>query len=526
MTLTVGELFAGYGGFGLAFESAGFEVLWQVEIDDYASAVLSKRFPDVALYGDIHDCHDLPYVDVITAGFPCQPFSVAGKRRGSQDERFLVQEMMRVIEEVKPQIAFLENVPGFLTMHTPLLEILKGWVKNNVGNIKACLEFYCYVIFYEHQTGDTTTFNGSEFAKLLRKITEIGYDAEWDCVRASDVGAPHRRERWLLVAYRHTERWHQIRSGLKYQREWAVRAGDVQYTEVAGTGTEEQPRQRNGTIGTGETLSFTDKSRRGCWRNYWRERYLPCDFDWYAEKDKQKRRRRQCGIGAIGATACHAYGDGCRPTDDECREVVRDGDGFDPAEERRWYKFRHRFGKRGVDVPYSAIQRCGCYELGDTTKSRFEERFSAGRRETGTQRQTRLESQFKRSSVKWRKLGKPDCECSKRHGRFGKQISATRFGTRKFTGASSATSRPELTTEPVLGGNSHGSAYRLDLHQFPAGRGAEPYEYHPPITADRRYLRDRRKRIGLLGNGVVPQVIYPIACAIKQGLEAYYDGMG
>lgn len=158
---TIGELFAGIGGFSLAFHAAGMRTAWFVEKEPFCQQVLRKNFPGVPIHGDIYECHDLPYVDIITAGFPCQPFSQAGKRQGVNDERYLVPEMLRVISEVQPRVCIFENVPGFT-------------------NIAA---------------GDT-------FKQFLRALAESGYDAEWDHFRASDRGAPHQRERWFCVAYR------------------------------------------------------------------------------------------------------------------------------------------------------------------------------------------------------------------------------------------------------------------------------------------------------------------------------------
>ena len=158
MTLTVGSLFSGIGGIDIAFQQAGFDIIWQVEIDEYATKTLDKNFPNTIKYKDIYDCNDLPYVDVITAGFPCQPFSVAGLRKGADDERFLIPKMLEVINYVQPKMVFLENVPGFPSLN-----------------------------------------DGDEFKQLLRAFTEMGFDAQWGHPRASDTGAPHRRERWFAV---------------------------------------------------------------------------------------------------------------------------------------------------------------------------------------------------------------------------------------------------------------------------------------------------------------------------------------
>ena len=117
--MTIGSLFSGIGGLELGLEMAGFgPVKWQVEIDDYATAVLNKNYPDVKRYRDVHDVgkHNLESVDLICGGFPCQPFSVAGKQKGAKDDRHLWPEMARVIKELRPSLVIAENVPNISTM--------------------------------------------------------------------------------------------------------------------------------------------------------------------------------------------------------------------------------------------------------------------------------------------------------------------------------------------------------------------------------------------------------------------------
>ncbi len=114
--LTHGSLFTGIGGFDLGFEWAGFVTAWQVEISTYCLNVLKRRFPDVPRYTDIAACgtHNLASVDVLTGGFPCQPFSLAGKRRGVTDDRHLWPEMRRVVAALRPPWVVAENVPGII----------------------------------------------------------------------------------------------------------------------------------------------------------------------------------------------------------------------------------------------------------------------------------------------------------------------------------------------------------------------------------------------------------------------------
>ncbi len=158
MTLTVGSLFSGIGGIDLGLERAGMTVKWHSEIDPYACRVLKKHWPDVPNLGNIKeiDWATVEPVDVIAGGYPCQPFSTAGKRQGDKDERHLWPYFLRAISELRPRFAFLENVRGHLSMG---------------------------------------------FDRVLGDLAEIGYDAEWQIVSAASVGAPHRRDRIICVAY-------------------------------------------------------------------------------------------------------------------------------------------------------------------------------------------------------------------------------------------------------------------------------------------------------------------------------------
>jgi len=159
--LTVGSLFAGIGGIDLGLERAGMVVRWQVEIDEWCRRVLAKHWPDVERFGDVRECgkHNLAPVDLICGGFPCQPVSVAGRRKGDIDERWLWPEFIRVVREVGPRWVLAENVPGLLSADA-----------------------------------------GRLFGTVLRDLAESGYAVEWDCIPAAAVGAPHLRDRAFIVA--------------------------------------------------------------------------------------------------------------------------------------------------------------------------------------------------------------------------------------------------------------------------------------------------------------------------------------
>lgn len=155
------SLFAGIGGFDLGFERAGMQCVAQVEIDPFCQKVLAKHWPDVPRYGDIRNVgkHNLPEADVICGGFPCQPFSIAGKRRGKNDNRHLWPEMFRVIQEVKPSWVVGENVANFVNM---------------------ALE------------------------QSIFDLESIGYEVQSFIIPACAVNAPHQRDRvWIIANAKH-----------------------------------------------------------------------------------------------------------------------------------------------------------------------------------------------------------------------------------------------------------------------------------------------------------------------------------
>ena len=112
------DLFSGIGGFALAAGWAGFETVGFCDNEPYAQAVLKKHWPDVPIHGDIKALDGTAYrgVTLLTGGFPCQPFSCAGKRRGKDDDRYLWQEMFRIIKEANPAWIIGENVAGIINL--------------------------------------------------------------------------------------------------------------------------------------------------------------------------------------------------------------------------------------------------------------------------------------------------------------------------------------------------------------------------------------------------------------------------
>ncbi len=154
MAVRLGSLCSGYDGLAL---SLGVEPVWVSDIDPGACRILEHRYAAPNL-GDLTtvDWSDVEPVDVLVAGFPCQPFSQAGKRKGTEDDRHIWPYICDAVRVLRPRVALMENVTGLLTLG---------------------------------------------FGVVLGDLAEIGYDAEWCCVRASDAGAPHRRERVFIAAH-------------------------------------------------------------------------------------------------------------------------------------------------------------------------------------------------------------------------------------------------------------------------------------------------------------------------------------
>jgi len=109
------DLFSGIGGFALAAEAAGWNTVGFAEVDDYASRVLKRHWPDAPNYGDVRNVPATP-VELVTGGFPCQPFSLVGKRAGTADDRYLWPEMLAVVRRCRPAWVLGENVPGIVNM--------------------------------------------------------------------------------------------------------------------------------------------------------------------------------------------------------------------------------------------------------------------------------------------------------------------------------------------------------------------------------------------------------------------------
>lgn len=164
MSLAHLSLFTGIGGMDLGLERAGFTTIGQVELDPFCRSVLARHWPDVPRHDDVRtavpwwNSRIRPRIDLLSGGFPCQPFSVAGKMLGIGDERWGWPWMYEVIKGVRPRYVLIENVPRLLA--------------------------------------DTEAF-----ATVCADLSHLGFDLEWSVLSACAMGAPHVRKRLFVVAY-------------------------------------------------------------------------------------------------------------------------------------------------------------------------------------------------------------------------------------------------------------------------------------------------------------------------------------
>ncbi|ADP84815.1 C-5 cytosine-specific DNA methylase [Pseudofrankia inefficax] len=175
------SLCSGIGALDLGLERAGLTTVGQVERDPFCQRVLARHWPEVPRHDDVLTTTewwtaqpDRPTVDVVAGGFPCQPASVAGARRGSADERWLWPGVHHVIDTLRPRFVVLENVPGLLSLRPG--RPAGGGELGDAPGVPVGL------------------------GAVLGDLAASGYDARWDCIPAAAVGAPHRRDRFWLIA--------------------------------------------------------------------------------------------------------------------------------------------------------------------------------------------------------------------------------------------------------------------------------------------------------------------------------------
>lgn len=268
------DLFAGIGGFTYAGQLlGGFTTLDFVEIDPYCQKVLRKNYPNVPIHDDI-TTFDTSFrfgdYDLITAGFPCQDLSIAGRQAGLQDgtRSALFYEVIRIARQVRPRFILFENVRHLLS----------------------------------HQNGQT-------FQEVLFQIAKAGYNAEWGVVSAADVGACHKRERIWIIAYANDPRYHRpSKCQVDTQRQTAMQQRQVPQLEPTGQAdtTHTYSQRLQGQWGQYELRESSQKIPIG-----WSSQPHTLDPDWRGYESQPTLCRgdarlsnRVARLKALGNTIC------------------------------------------------------------------------------------------------------------------------------------------------------------------------------------------------------------------------------
>lgn len=200
ISFTHASLFSGFGAADLAAEWMGWKNAFWCEIDPFPRRVLQYWFPNSIGYEDIKTTDFTTWrgrIDVLTGGFPCQPFSVAGRRKGAEDDRYLWPEMLRAIREIRPTWVVGENVAGILTMVQPGREVE---VEHQASMFEAGGKETISVLEYVVET-------------VCRDLEREGYSVQPVVVPACAVGAPHRRDRVFFIAHRADTRTETVQCG-------------------------------------------------------------------------------------------------------------------------------------------------------------------------------------------------------------------------------------------------------------------------------------------------------------------------
>ena len=191
--LTHGSVFSGIGGPEVAAAMLGWENLFHCEINPFGRTVLEYHFPNAKSYEDITKTDFTEWrgrINVLTGGFPCQPFSYAGQRRGAEDDRYLWPEMFRCIDEIRPDWVVAENVAGILTM------VEQGEVSEMASETSL---FNPSDVFHRYKLRETFTLE-----RICRDLESHGYAVQPVLIPACAVAAPHRRDRVFTIGQRIT----------------------------------------------------------------------------------------------------------------------------------------------------------------------------------------------------------------------------------------------------------------------------------------------------------------------------------
>lgn len=258
MEITHASTFSGIGASEVAAEMLGWKNIFHCEINPFCRKVLDYHFPDTESYEDITKTDFDKWrgrVTVLSGGFPCQPFSYAGKRRGSQDDRYLWPYMLKCIGQIRPTWFVGENVAGITTMAFPGQDVKVGEQADLFG------EGNCINVYEKRER--------YVLHEIISQLEGIGYSVQPFIIPACAVGAPHRRDRVFIVAHasigRRGEIHEHIQSEFDHGEEPIGDGGERSFTDTNGSGFQATRSEFKSTMFAGGDLQslFTENKWRG-----------------------------------------------------------------------------------------------------------------------------------------------------------------------------------------------------------------------------------------------------------------------
>lgn len=323
---THGSLFSGIGGPEIAAEEMGWKNMFHCEINPFGRKILDYWFPNSKSYEDITKTNFTEWrgkINVLTGGFPCQPFSCAGQRKGAEDDRYLWPEMLRAIREIQPDWVVGENVAGILSMVQPGSETALGREESLFGEVdrKRILHRQEYVV-----------------ETVCNDLEREGYFVQPVVIPACAVGAPHRRDRVFFIA-------HRADAGVKgMQRKWEDNilsgrtASDTTCRGSGGTPHESccENERQNGyetqqpfVRGCVRASSHSDGERCNNRSDNWKERPICYDQKRDSEENQSERTERKRRTCENGSVASYSQCPGSGQVQQEIQSEQSNGHSFD-----------------------------------------------------------------------------------------------------------------------------------------------------------------------------------------------------
>lgn len=338
--LTHGSLFSGIGGPEIAAEMMEWKNMFHCEINPFGRKILDYWFPNSKSYEDITKTDFTEWkgkINVLTGGFPCQPFSCAGQRKGAEDDRYLWPEMLRAIREIQPDWVVGENVAGILTMVQPGSETALGREESLFGEVdrERILHRQEYVV-----------------ETVCNDLEREGYSVQPVVIPACAVGAPHRRDRVFFIAHR------------------------------ADAGSEGMQREWENNILSSGTAPDTDGERCNNWSDNWKERPIYYNQERYSEENQSERTERKCRTckndSVDSAPQCPGSGQICK----EVQPEQSDGHRFDSNGNKRNVTHPSSEGLSTLRFPTSIEKKrrenedgCSVQPPGNVRRTSFAERW-------------------------------------------------------------------------------------------------------------------------------------------------------